>query len=316
MSCTRSYSCARTPLVSVCAVAALAAPALADPSRNILITGFWPPTNNMLRGFSPLPGSNPGGWIGQNWEGRGYNVYAHFPEFPGQTGPSWGKGEGDMEVDYQDVAADFARLTNDYKPVAIITFSRSNTSIGWELEPAYQRFRLPGEATSVNGRTIPTYAQDYAGVLYPSDVPIASEPLGNIRLSNLPMQSIVDAVSNQVSSSLLSPFIDVYDPNSSSSSAFGGNFVSGYTGYLGTWYRDQHLPGMSTDPVYAAGHIHVGTSVTTAAGEMGTAVTLRTLISHLDSLGVPAPGAAFTLVLTGVIAARRSRGVPSGHHGS
>lgn len=300
------------PSSLACAVATVAlavacvAPAIAQP-RNILITGFWPPTNNMLRGFSPLLGSNPGGWIGQNWEGRGYNVYAHFPEFPGQTGPNWGRGSGDMEVDYQDVAADFARLTGDYRPVAVVTFSRANTARGWELEPAYQRFRLPGEPASVNGRAIPSYIPDYFGVTVPVNVPIASEPLGRIRTSNLPMQAIVSAVATQVSSSLLNPFIDDFDPNSSSSDAFGGNFVSGYTGYLGTWYRDQNLPGQSATPVYAAGHIHVGTNVTPAAGELGTAVTLRTLMGHLDALGVPTPGAASVLALWGLAAVGRRR---------
>src|SRR5262245_41383211 len=50
---------------------------------NIMITGYWPPTNEMIREFSNNPTQNPGGWIGGNWEGRGYNVYAYFPEFPG-----------------------------------------------------------------------------------------------------------------------------------------------------------------------------------------------------------------------------------------
>lgn len=286
---------------------ACVAPALAQP-RNILITGFWPPTNNMLRGFSPLAASNPGGWIGGNWEGRGYNVYAHFPEFPGQTGPNWGRGSGDMEVDYQDVAADFARLTGEYRPVAVVTFSRSNTSLGWEMEPAYQRFRLVNEPATVNGRAIPSYSPDYFGVTTPLGLPIASEPLGRIRTSNLPMQGIVDAVRAQVPANLLNPFIDTFDPNSSSSDAFGGNFVSGYTGYLNTWYRDQNLPGQSANPVYAAGHIHVGPNVTTAAGELGTAVTLRTLMTHLDALGVPAPGSAGVLVVGVVWVGRRRRG--------
>ena len=46
---------------------------------NVMITGYWPPTNEMLRRFSPDPVQNPDGWIGGNWEGRGFNVYAFFP---------------------------------------------------------------------------------------------------------------------------------------------------------------------------------------------------------------------------------------------
>ena len=68
---------------------------------HVLITGYWPPTNEMLRQWSQDPEQNPGGWVGENWEGRGYNIYAFFPEFPGGTGQN-PKGDGDFEVDYQD----------------------------------------------------------------------------------------------------------------------------------------------------------------------------------------------------------------------
>ena len=59
-------------------------------TKNILLTGYWPPSNEMLRKFSNNPTQNPAGWQGQNWEGRGYNIYAYFPEFPG--GPATRKG--------------------------------------------------------------------------------------------------------------------------------------------------------------------------------------------------------------------------------
>ena len=77
---------------------------LAAHTQNILLTGYWPPTNEMLRKFSTNPDQNPGGWQGQNWEGRGYDVYAFFPEFPGGTGSN-PKGNGDFEIDYQDVGS-------------------------------------------------------------------------------------------------------------------------------------------------------------------------------------------------------------------
>ncbi len=54
-------------------------------TNNILITGYWPPTNEMIRRFSTSATQNPTGWIGENWEGRGYNVHSFFPEFPGGT---------------------------------------------------------------------------------------------------------------------------------------------------------------------------------------------------------------------------------------
>ena len=75
-----------------------AAASFAANTTNIMLTGYWPPSNEMLRKFSTDPNQNPGGWQGENWEGRGYNIYAYFPEFPGGTGSN-PKGEGDLEVD-------------------------------------------------------------------------------------------------------------------------------------------------------------------------------------------------------------------------
>lgn len=76
-----------------------AAAAFAEYTNNILITGFWPPTNDMIRPWNQDPIQNPGGWIGENWEGRGYDIYAYHPEFPGGVGQN-PRGEGNMEVDY------------------------------------------------------------------------------------------------------------------------------------------------------------------------------------------------------------------------
>lgn len=274
-------------------------------TRNILLTGYWPPTNGMLRQWSTSPTQNPGGWQGLNWENRGYNIYSYFPEFPGGTGSN-PKGNGDFEVDYQDTAADWARITAEVKPVAIITFSRANTSIGWELEPAYQRFRLPGETQNI-GRSVPTYVSDYLGNRYPSDVPIALEPLGAIRESTLPMQAIVDAVDAGTADNLADPFIANYDPdNLSNGYDFGGGFLSGYIAYLGAWYQNTHSSPDSLYRTYAAGHIHVGLSMNLAAATQATEITLRTLTDYLDGI-IPAPSSAAILAAAGVFLGRRRR---------
>ena len=47
----------------------------------ILITGYWPPTNEMIRDFSQNLELNPSGWVGNDWENRGYDVVSFFPEF-------------------------------------------------------------------------------------------------------------------------------------------------------------------------------------------------------------------------------------------
>ncbi|MDX2148486.1 MAG: hypothetical protein SFZ23_13285 [Planctomycetota bacterium] len=295
-------------VVSCACATALAAPPLENPPtatrglRNILITGYWPPTNEMVRSWSRSPTQNPGGWQGGNWEGRGYNVMSYFPEFPGGTGTN-PKGNGDFEVDYQDTAADWARVVAEVRPVAIITFSRANTSIGWEMEPATRRHRLPGEANPP-GRNILQYTQDYSGNRYPSDVPIAMEPIGNIRNSTLPMQAIVDNVRAAISPTLVDPFIPAYNPANPDAFDFGGAFLSGYIGYLGSWYRDQNIND-SFLPCFAAGHVHVGRNMTVSAATQATQVTLRTLTDYLDGV-VPSPGVT-VFVVAGLMGFGRRR---------
>ncbi len=47
-------------------------------THNILVTGFWPPTNAMVQEFSNNPTLNPDGWKGKNWENSGYDIYSYF----------------------------------------------------------------------------------------------------------------------------------------------------------------------------------------------------------------------------------------------
>ncbi len=57
-------------------------------AKNVVLTGYWPPTNEMLRPWSTNPAQNEGGWVGANWGGHGYDVYAFFPEFPPDGDPT------------------------------------------------------------------------------------------------------------------------------------------------------------------------------------------------------------------------------------
>ena len=68
-------------------------------SPTILLTGYWPPTNQMLAGFSADKGLNDGKWQGKNFLESGYDVYAFFPTFPEGTdnNPS---GCGEFTVDF------------------------------------------------------------------------------------------------------------------------------------------------------------------------------------------------------------------------
>lgn len=231
---------------------------------NILITGYWPPTNEMLRPWSTDPVQNPSGWIGANWEGRGFNIYAFFPEFPS----GMGKGVGDFEVDYQDTSADWWTLLPKLRPIAIITFSRANTAIGWELEGGNRTYAAN------------SWSSDYLAPTKPTpELPIMQlEPPGTERYSTLPFADIIAAVN--ASGANVDPFSTVIDT---------GAFLSNFIGYHGCWYRFLHQD--PNDPAWcvAAGHIHVGQGVTVLDGQIATTATLRALTDHVYEI-VPLTG--------------------------
>jgi len=243
-------------------LAALALPSLL-PAQNpaIMLTGYWPPSNEAVRQFSPDPVQNPGGWQGANWEGRGYDIYAYFPEFSPPTCTSCGTGTGDLEVDYQDTFADFFTLANAIQPIAIITHSRTNALISWELE--------------MNQYNRSTWTNDYVAPTQPTpSPPDPTVPAGTLRLTTLPVQQIV----NDINTAGLQ-----VNPNICFSQSAGG-FLSGFIAYLGVWYQDMHRS--PTDPAWcvSAGHIHIGRSVPWPLAQQASEVTLRTLIAHVDGI--------------------------------
>jgi hypothetical protein len=244
-----------------------------------MITGYWPPTNEMVRPFSTNPAQNPGGWIGGNWENRGYNVYSYFPEFPNGVG----KGVGDFEVDYQDTSADWARITAEVKPVAIITFSRGNRGRDWEIENAQ--------------RNLQTWVDDYEAPFQPTpSPPDSSVAAGFVRYSSLPMANIRDAVNAGAVG--VNAYID--------QDGYGGGFLSEFMAYHGTWYQSMHASSSDPDWCVAAGHIHVGQTVTTAQGFAATQISLRELIAYVNTQ-LPAPGTVSIAVCAVAFATRRRR---------
>lgn len=252
-------------------------------TNNILITGYWPPTNEMVRQFSTNPAQNGGSWAGGNWEGRGFNIYSHFAEYPGGTSANpW--GNGDFEVDYQDTSADWTRITEMYKPVAIITFSRANSAREWQMEPATQRFRNPGEVNPP-GRSIPQYTSDGRDTLFPTNTPMAAQPVGTIRDSTLPMQQIVNNVKTVYPSLAdINPHIATYNPATPDTFDFGGSYLSGYIGYQGSWYHDEHKAPGTPFRNFAAGHIHVGNAMNLTVARTATEISIRTLIDHITPM--------------------------------
>ncbi len=274
-------------LVATGASMGLAPVALADYTNNILITGYWPQTNNMLRPFSTNSAQNPDGWVGENWQGQGWDIHGYFPEFPG--GPIspgfWGKGEGDFEVDYQDTHADWNRIIGEIQPAAIITFSRGRAGSNWEIEGRL-RWWSPNQ-----------WLNDYEGVLKPTADMAIFDDLTPLEFydSALPVDDILQAVAD--TGAVDSVFID---------QAGGGRFLSEFIGMHGMW---NHLMNEGEDSVarsFAAGHIHVGIDTPLAAAEIATEATLMALTNHLNEI-VPAPGSALLLAggLAGLSARRR-----------
>jgi hypothetical protein len=262
----------------------LAAPAAAA-TRNILVTGYWPPTNEMLRPWSTNNALNPAGWVGSNWENRGYDVYSYFPTFPGAIAPNYGRGAGDFQVDYQDASEDFWRVTSELDPVAIITFSRGASGVNWEIEARHRK--LPLEF----------WFADYLAPFQPTpDLPFAAEPDYFIRHSSLPMAQIEAAI--DAAPLPFDAFID-------STPLFGGNFVSEFTGYHGTWYQDLHSDPADPEWCIAAGHIHVGIDTPLASARTATEITLRQLTDYLDTR-IPEPTAA-TMICVALAALAETR---------
>ncbi len=124
------------------------------PRPRILLTGYWPPTNDMLVDFSPTRKSTnrapaapapPGkAWEGENWRDLGFDIFSYYPTFPANfpyldqwlsvcfNAPSlpnpatwWGRGIGDFEINYASAAIDFWKYTAMHKPLAVFTFSQT-----------------------------------------------------------------------------------------------------------------------------------------------------------------------------------------------
>ena len=230
------------------------------PRPVILLTGYWPPTNEMIRHFASDPALNTN-WLGSDWEGRGYDIHAYFPEFAQPNCSFCGKGNGWLEVDYQDTVADWATITNLHRPVAIITFSRGFNNTSWEVE-MNQINRL---------NWIPDYQAPTLPTPSPPDSSIATN---TVRPSVHPVQAIVDRVGASVPG--VNPAI-CFTGN-------GGGFLSEFIAYLGVWYQDDHNDPADPDWCVAGGHVHVGGQIPWATARLAADETLRTVIDHVDSV--------------------------------
>ena len=237
----------------------------ASRSRNILLTGYWPPTNEMLRQFSTSRAANPDGWRGRDWRGKGFDIHAFFPEFePGceikvSSGDSCWVGSGDLRVDYAATLRDFRRITATIRPCAIITFSRGGRDSSWEIEGSCRNLGRWRPDASRSGQPDPAPPD-------PTFPPDAGRP------STLPMEEIARRV--EAAGLDLRVFIDRHGGT--------GAFLSEFIGYLGTWYQARHGSATSSSMCVAAGHIHVGIHTELSVAVEATEITLEALIDHVQ----------------------------------
>lgn len=221
-----------------------------------MVTGFWPPTNEMLVEFSTSSRLNPRGWQGKNWQGRGYDIYAFFPTFSRGTllNP---KGNGDFEVDYQDTARDFWRITKKIKPVAIISFGLGSGP--WEIE--------------FNARNLPpdSWQLDYLAPRMPASRPNLSADAGSVLHSTLPVRQIAKKI-NKANFGVRA-WID-YNGNPSA-------FLCEYLAYHVMWYQTKHSSKSDVARCIAGGFIHAGYIGKTKASR-AFKITLRETINYVD----------------------------------
>ncbi len=227
----------------------------------IMVTGYWPPTNEMVRHFNQSEELNPDGWEGENWEGLGYDVVSYFPEFNPPDCNNCGQGFGDLEVDYQDYSQDFWPIVENIRPVGIITFSRGFNDLSWELE------------NRLVNRT--NWYDDYTAPFLPTPNP-PDDSVSNyhIRYNSLPISDIIRAV--DVANLGLDPYLD--DSNA-------GLYLSEFSGYHGVWYKE-NFEDDNEFPCFASGHIHVGSQVDWDTAREAAEISIRTLIDHINQFVV------------------------------
>jgi hypothetical protein len=253
-----------------------------DCSRNVVVTGYWPATNEMLRPWSTNAAQNPTGWVGENWRGKGFDVYAFFPEFPPDGDPmndpfgsdGWvGAPDADLRVDFQDTSSDFWRIVDVYQPHVMITTSRGG-SIGWEVE-AFEGGHDGGTANPAEdwrsdqhgATTLPTQRS-----IEPRSWDAISTYRRGKRLnSQLPMDAVVAAAT-----ALDLTSVQIDDGTS-------GNYLSGFAALHGLYYNQLNPHNV------AAGHIHVGVDVSTADARQLMEATLDAVLGQFNAAALPCP---------------------------
>ena len=226
-------------------------------NNRILLGGYWPPSNEGIRPFSRNSMLNPNGWIGENWEQRGFDIISYFPSFTDPDCESCGQGYGDLEVDYQDTSEDWWNIVDSINPIAIITFSRGYIDYSWELE--WQYFNHYNWVADFTVPFIPTPCP-----------PDSSLPPNSPRYSSLPMDQIIDKI--EIANIGLDPYIDYTNG--------AGAYLSEFMGYHGVWKKAK-MDSMHR-PCIVAGHVHVGGLIDWGTTRQAVEITLREVIEAIN----------------------------------
>ncbi len=250
--------------------------------RNVVLMGYWPPTNEMLRPWSTNREQNPGGWVGENWGGYGFDVYAFFPEFPPDGDPTndnigddgaVGSPAFPLRVDYQATSADFWQIVGELEPVILLTTSRGG-GIGWEVE-AIEGGHGSGNA---NGPAFDWSSDQHGADTQPTQATIEPDSWDAISMYRqgvtLPTQLPVDAIVAAAEALMLT---DVQVDQDGTS----GNFLSGFLGLHGLYYNVRSPHNV------AAGHIHVGFGLPNADASALITATLDAVLQEFPVERVP-----------------------------
>lgn len=221
-------------------------------SKNIVLTGFWHPTNEMLRIFSAHPTTNPDGWQGANWRGLGYDIFSFFPE--AEAG-NRGTGAGNFRVDFASVYNDFIHVTEAFLPIAILGFGfapYANLRFETNYPAKFQKWFESGEIPSVVGEKI--------------CYPIAdSLKTSKTFYSSLPVKKIKSKVDSLMLSNFQTEINDPGDP---------GEYLCAFLSYLLGWHHAEH-----PETNQMAGFIHAQGQISDL--KQALEVTLREVISKI-----------------------------------
>ena len=226
---------------------------LTNEKGNIMITGFWNPTGQMIKSFSTNTYLNPEGWKGENWEDSGFNIYSYFP-----TPDIY---NGTFVVDYQNTWNDFWNITSDINPIAIISFGAGNGP--WEIE--------------YNARNLKNWINDDKRPYQPTPTPPDDTVEEDyVRHSTLPIEEIQNAVNDGTN---IEAWID-WEGNP-------GKYLCEYIAYLGMWYQNIHGSPSDQYRCMSSGFIHVNSGVPVDEAMKATNITIRKTIEYLNSLNEP-----------------------------